>query len=383
MTSARRCRFGLFEFDFRTGELRREGDVVKLSPQPARVLALLLATPGEIVLRDELRAHLWGDDTFVDFERGLNFCILQVRTALGDSSDNPRFVQTVPRKGYRFIAPVAALRPGRPPSGSRQPPSPPATSVPLERPPSRGPPSRGRPARRVAALGVGALVVLAPLDLAGWLRSRHGSTRGRRPTRIRARGAAVRQPHRRQRRRLPRRRAHRRAHRAARTRQPRTPRRDRAHVGDALSQHANKTRRRDRPRARRRSTSSKAASGARARGCASRPSWSRSSDQAQVWSDAFERPDGRQHGSADRCRRARRARAGAGAGARASTGPALPRPTANADAWDAYLRGRYWLNRGGADDVAPEPRAVRDGRAARSRRSRPAGRSSPKRVTCW
>ena len=101
-----RCRFGLFEFDFRTSELRREGEIVKLSPQPARVLALLLEKPGEIVLRDELRTHLWGDETFVDFERGLNFCILQVRTALGDSSENPRFVQTVPRKGYRFIAPV-------------------------------------------------------------------------------------------------------------------------------------------------------------------------------------------------------------------------------------------------------------------------------------
>lgn len=79
---------------------------MKLSPQPARVLSLLLARPGEVVLRDELRSHLWGDDTFVDFERGLNFCVLQVRGALGDSSDNPRFVQTVPRKGYRFIAPV-------------------------------------------------------------------------------------------------------------------------------------------------------------------------------------------------------------------------------------------------------------------------------------
>jgi DNA-binding winged helix-turn-helix (wHTH) protein len=101
-----RCRFGLFEFDFRSGELRREGQVVKLPPQPARVLGLLLEKPGEVVLRDELRAHLWGDETFVDFERGLNFCILQVRSALGDSSDNPRFVQTVPRKGYRFIAPV-------------------------------------------------------------------------------------------------------------------------------------------------------------------------------------------------------------------------------------------------------------------------------------
>ena len=104
-----RCRFGPFTFDFRIDELRREGAVVKLSPQPSRVLALLLARPGEVVLREELRDHLWGHDTFVDFERGLNFCILQVRTALGDSSDNPRFVQTVPRKGYRFIASVVPI----------------------------------------------------------------------------------------------------------------------------------------------------------------------------------------------------------------------------------------------------------------------------------
>lgn len=107
----RRCRFGLFDFDAATGELRREGDVVKLAPQPARVLALLLSRPGAVVLRDELRRELWGDDTFVDFERSLNFCIQQVRGALGDASDNPRFVQTVPRRGYRFIAPVSSILP--------------------------------------------------------------------------------------------------------------------------------------------------------------------------------------------------------------------------------------------------------------------------------
>ncbi len=101
-------RFGPYAFDPRVDELRRDGEVVKLSPQPARVLALLLSRPGQVVLRDELRDHLWGNDTFVDFERGLNFCILQVRAALADSSDNPRFVQTVPRKGYRFIAQVAS-----------------------------------------------------------------------------------------------------------------------------------------------------------------------------------------------------------------------------------------------------------------------------------
>jgi TolB-like protein/DNA-binding winged helix-turn-helix (wHTH) protein len=101
--------FGLFTFDVDTGELRRDGVAVRLAPQPARVLALLVSRPGELIPRDELRRELWGEDTFVDFERGLNFCITQARAALGDSSDNPRFIQTVPRRGYRFIAPVAPV----------------------------------------------------------------------------------------------------------------------------------------------------------------------------------------------------------------------------------------------------------------------------------
>jgi DNA-binding winged helix-turn-helix (wHTH) protein/TolB-like protein/tetratricopeptide (TPR) repeat protein len=128
--SSNRCRFGLYEFDPRTGELTREGRTVKLAPQPARVLARLLEHPGELVLRDELRDLLWGQDTFVDFERGLNFCILQVRTALGDNSDNPRFVQTVPRKGYRFIAPVAIAPNGTLAPAPRTAPVAPAPSAP-------------------------------------------------------------------------------------------------------------------------------------------------------------------------------------------------------------------------------------------------------------
>jgi TolB-like protein/DNA-binding winged helix-turn-helix (wHTH) protein/Tfp pilus assembly protein PilF len=79
---------------------------VKLQPQPFKVLALLVDRAGDLVQRDELKRALWGNETYVDFERGLNFCILQVRTALGDSPDNPKFIQTVPRRGYRFVAPV-------------------------------------------------------------------------------------------------------------------------------------------------------------------------------------------------------------------------------------------------------------------------------------
>jgi DNA-binding winged helix-turn-helix (wHTH) protein/TolB-like protein/tetratricopeptide (TPR) repeat protein len=134
-SSSHRCRFGLFEFDPRTGELAREGRPLRLAPQPARVLARLLEQPGEIVLRDELRDLLWGQDTFVDFERGLNFCILQVRTALGDNSENPRFVQTVPRRGYRFIAPVASISSSAPDEPLRPAPVAPAPSAPALAPP--------------------------------------------------------------------------------------------------------------------------------------------------------------------------------------------------------------------------------------------------------
>jgi TolB-like protein/DNA-binding winged helix-turn-helix (wHTH) protein len=119
-------RFGVFELDLVEGELRREGLPVKLQPQPVKVLALLAQHGGHTVTREELKAEVWGDSTFVDFDRGLNFCVLQIRTALGDDADNPRFVQTVPRKGYRFIAPVervngAEAAPGQPDTDSAPP----------------------------------------------------------------------------------------------------------------------------------------------------------------------------------------------------------------------------------------------------------------------
>ena len=108
MTQPRTTAFGVFEFDREAGELRRSGRVVALEPQPARALALLLAHAGELVSREQLRAAIWEEGTHVDFDRGLAYVISQIRTALGDSADNPRFVKTVPRKGYRFIAPVKA-----------------------------------------------------------------------------------------------------------------------------------------------------------------------------------------------------------------------------------------------------------------------------------
>ena len=101
-------RFGIFEFDDRAAILTRAERPVALEPQPARALALLLSRAGEVVTREELRAHLWGGDTHVDFDRGLAYCVGQLRTALGDSADNPRFIQTHPRRGFSFIAPVTA-----------------------------------------------------------------------------------------------------------------------------------------------------------------------------------------------------------------------------------------------------------------------------------
>jgi DNA-binding winged helix-turn-helix (wHTH) protein len=107
-------RFGVFEFDSDSGELSRSGRAVALEPQPAKALALLLSNAGEIVSREQLRDAVWGSDTHVDFDRGIAYCLSQIRAALGDSGDNPRFVQTVPRRGFRFIAPVAPVAPVAP-----------------------------------------------------------------------------------------------------------------------------------------------------------------------------------------------------------------------------------------------------------------------------
>lgn len=109
--------FGPFELDTRRGELRRDGTVVRLAPQPYKALTLLVQRGGELVTRDELRVLLWGEDNFVDFAAGLNFCIAQLRQALGDPASDPKFIVAVPRRGYKFIAPVsprpALTTPGR------------------------------------------------------------------------------------------------------------------------------------------------------------------------------------------------------------------------------------------------------------------------------
>lgn len=99
-------RFGLFELDLKAGQLSRNGTKLRLPQQPLQLLAMLLERPGEILTRDELRQRLWSSDVFVDFDHGLNKSIQKLRDALGDSATSPRYIETIPRVGYRFIAPV-------------------------------------------------------------------------------------------------------------------------------------------------------------------------------------------------------------------------------------------------------------------------------------
>ncbi len=135
-------RFGLFEVDERRGEVRKRGLRIRLRGRPFDILLILLERPGELISREDLRARLWTADTFVDFDHGVNTAVNRLREVLGDSADNPRFIETVPRKGYRFIAPVDVLTVREPlavaavvPAGFEtpaQPPPEPASSPTLE-----------------------------------------------------------------------------------------------------------------------------------------------------------------------------------------------------------------------------------------------------------
>lgn len=127
-SSTDRVQFGVFELDLQRAELRKQGVKVKLQEQPLKVLRALLENPGHIVSRDELRTRIWPANTFVEFDQGLYSAMARLRDALGDSSDNPRFIETVARRGYRFIAPTAAIAAG--PRGE----TPQGTTVPPESP---------------------------------------------------------------------------------------------------------------------------------------------------------------------------------------------------------------------------------------------------------
>src|SRR5215813_7975922 len=109
ITSPKHVKFGVFELDVQNAELRKSGVKVKLQDQPLKVLRFLLENRGEIVSREQLRAHIWAANTFVEFDQGLYSAMARLRDALGDSSESPRFVETVARRGYRFIAPLTEI----------------------------------------------------------------------------------------------------------------------------------------------------------------------------------------------------------------------------------------------------------------------------------
>src|SRR5579864_908426 len=167
-SSTARVQFGVFELDLQRAELRKQGTKVKLQEQPLKVLQVLVETPGEIVTHEQLRTRIWPATTFVEFDQGLYSAMARLRDALGDSSDNPRFIQTVARRGYRFIAPVRPLSTA------------PLTQPALEQPQrdTRRPAVLRRFLVSILAglLGGGLLVaVVLGFDIAGareWLRSR-------------------------------------------------------------------------------------------------------------------------------------------------------------------------------------------------------------------
>ena len=127
----RRYRFGVFEADASTGELRRQGIRIKLNAQPFQVLLMLLERPGEVLTREEISRALWSDGTFVDYDHGVNSAVNRIREALGDTANSPRFVETLARRGYRFVAPVEAIGDNVMPNSGFAPP-PESSSAPLE-----------------------------------------------------------------------------------------------------------------------------------------------------------------------------------------------------------------------------------------------------------
>src|SRR5256885_16122216 len=103
--------FGTYEIALHSGELRRAGVRIRVQQQPLRLLEILLERPGEVVTREELRSQIWPNESFGDFDQAVNVAIAKLRGALGDSADNPRYIETLPRRGYRFIAPVSIVNP--------------------------------------------------------------------------------------------------------------------------------------------------------------------------------------------------------------------------------------------------------------------------------
>ena len=176
----RMIQFGIFEVDLRAGELRRNGARVRLQEQPFQVLATLLEQPGEVVTREELQRRLWPADTFVDFDHSLNAAVRRLRDALGDTAENPRFVETVARRGYRFLAPV---------NGALHEPDPEITVSPAKPSPKRW--IAGAAALLLAGLGVGLFVgrrSVPPSSPATLIAERHLTAN---PSEVPVRSAAI------------------------------------------------------------------------------------------------------------------------------------------------------------------------------------------------
>src|SRR5438132_10955186 len=102
-------RFGTYEVSLQSGEVRKAGVRIRVQQQPMKLLEILLERPGEVVTREELRSRVWADESFGDFDQAVNIAIAKLRSALGDSADNPRFIETLPKRGYRFIADVSVV----------------------------------------------------------------------------------------------------------------------------------------------------------------------------------------------------------------------------------------------------------------------------------
>jgi len=187
-------RFGVFEVNLRSGELRKHGLRLRLPGQPLKILTILLEQPGEVVTREQIQKSLWPDDTFVDFEHGLNSAIKKLRDTLGDSADQPRYIETVPRRGYRFIAPVALSEPapateflaaapveteGPRTTAQGQSLAPAGDEVATEEPPAEYTPQvpPRRPAKLLANSALGLAAVLAILAAAWWLTAGFRRTR--------------------------------------------------------------------------------------------------------------------------------------------------------------------------------------------------------------
>jgi DNA-binding winged helix-turn-helix (wHTH) protein len=162
--TAQKIRFGAFELDRQSGELFKHGTKLKLQGQLIAVLALLLERPGELITREELRKHLWPEDTFVDFEHSLNTHIKKLRQVFDDDAETPRYIETLPRRGYRFIAKVEAVTNGG--EAIVEP-----TTAPVDNPDTSKevPPSEPKPAAKAARWKYAILVALILAIAAGAL----------------------------------------------------------------------------------------------------------------------------------------------------------------------------------------------------------------------